>query len=238
MLDGYYVSMFGDNPEYYKQVYESFLTVLKPILDETFFEYKIPVIVAQIKGTSTQGTVNIHQDLTVVDESKYRSYVLWIPLEDSTPNNGAISFLEKSHKVFRNYRLHNSKYLFKEPEEFIKDNSIQYPIEAGQALIFDPATLHFSGANTTNHPRISLGVEIVSKDARMQILHAPKIDSDLTNADLYEVPENFWLHYQSFSTERKLPPRFGTKIKTIENVRLKPYSLAEFQSLYSQVQNQ
>lgn len=231
MKTGYYVSMLGDSPEYYASVHNEFHNMLKEHLDGVFSNYKVPVIVAQVKGVGNQSRVVPHQDLTVVDESKYKSYVFWIPLEDSTEDNGALWFLESSHKVFRDYRIHTAHYLFDEPEEYILSHAKRYPIKTGQALLFDPATLHFSQPNVSEKPRISLGVEVVDADAELKILHDDP-SSENGTLDVYEVPENFWLYYKNFVAERLEAPSFGTRIGHVQGFRTEPYSRQEFVERY------
>ncbi|MBI1286609.1 MAG: hypothetical protein GC178_03430 [Flavobacteriales bacterium] len=234
MRSTYYVSMFGNGKTYYRTVHNTFHAILKPYLDQIFEHYKVPVIVAQVKGVGSSSAVNIHQDLTIVDESNYRSYVLWIPLEDSSDTNGTLSFLEGSHRVFRNYRVHTAHYMFEESEHYIIEHARKFLVEEGGALLFDPATIHFSGLNTSGKPRLSLGMEIVDSSAPLEILYDSP-DADIGNMDIYRVPENFWLQYECFERERELPPSFGEKIGMKTGIRVHPYSHREFLELYSPI---
>jgi len=232
MNTGYYFSIYGDGSDYRKQIFEVFYPILKNQLDDIFSDYKVLAIIAQVKGVGANSSVNIHQDLTVVDESKYKSYTLWIPLQDSTEKNGAISFLEGSHKVFRSIRAHTIDYLFGNAESNIYENSKQYQIAKGEALIFDAATIHFSGPNISEKPRISIAVSIVAKEAETQIFHYDRFKPFDGSLDRYTVPENFWQLYEDFSTERSAPPLFGTHKGVAHGAQVLPYAKHDFIRLY------
>lgn len=228
MKTGYYFSIYGDGKAYRKSVFDAFHPLIKAQVDNLFENYKILAVIAQVKGVGNNSAVNIHQDLTVVDEAKYRSYTLWIPLEESTAENGALSFLEGSHEAVRSIRAHSIGYLFGEVEDQIMANSTLYPIFKGDALIFDAGTVHFSGTNNARRPRLSIAVSIVDKKADIEIFQYDKFKAFDGTLDRYRVPDDFWLLYEDFETERLLPPKFGNKNGVKECARVLPYSSSEF----------
>ncbi len=228
MTSGYYFSIFGNDREYRQALYDNILPLVAESLNSVFTDFKVLAIIGQIKGAGPNSAVTIHQDLTMVDESKYRSYTLWVPLEDSTERNGALSFLESSHLSLRNYRTHAVGYLFEAAEDFIRQNAKIYLTPKGEALIFDTATLHFSGPNQTDRSRYSLGISVVSKDAETEILHYDKFKPFDGTADRYAVPNNFWYRYDNFEKQRLLPPEFGKLIGSRIGLRVLPYTKTEF----------
>jgi ectoine hydroxylase-related dioxygenase (phytanoyl-CoA dioxygenase family) len=232
MKSGYYFSIFGDGKEYRQKIIDMFTPLLLPHIKKLFSNFKILTVIAQVKGVGEESEVNIHQDLTVVEESKYKSYTLWIPLVDSTVENGAISFLESSHIGLRNYRCHTVEYLFKNTEGFIRNHSQLYPIKTGKALLFDPATLHFSGSNISESPRVSIAVSIVDQDAPTEILFYDKQKPFDGLADRYSVPEDFWMMYEDFITEKNLAPSFGNLIGKRNGIQVLPYSENQFLTQY------
>lgn len=231
MKTGYYFSIYGDGSAYRKAVFDTFLPLLKTHVDTIFENYKILAIIAQVKGVGSNSAVNIHQDLSVVDEDKYRSYTLWIPLENSTTENGALSFLEGSQDAVRSIRAHSIGYLFEEVEDQIHTNSKLYTTAKGDALIFDAATLHFSGINNSGKPRLSIAVSIVEKDADVEIFQYNRFKPFDGTLDRYSVPDDFWLLYEDFEKERLLPPKFGIMNGIKHGARVLPYSRNEFNTL-------
>lgn len=232
MKSGYYFSVFGESIEYRKSILEKILPLLKDSIDAIFTDYKVLAVIAQIKGVGPDSAVTVHQDLTMVDESKYSSYSLWIPLQDSTVENGPLSFLEYSQRAFRGGRSHMMDYLFENVEDFVFENSTEYLADKGQALIFDNATIHHSSLNKTNSPRFSIAVSIVSKDAEIQLLHYERDKPFDGTLDRYSVPDDFWYRYKDFAKERLLPPIFGTKVGVKDDVQVLPFDRSAFIKKY------
>jgi hypothetical protein len=234
MKTAYYVSMYGPGKQYYRDVHDALIHILSPLIMNRFENHKVPVAVAQVKGVGKSSSVNIHQDLTIVEEQHYKSYILWIPLENSTDRNGTLSFLEASHNTFRNVRMHTANYMFGDVEDLIMDKSKEYQLSSGEALLFDPATIHFSTANVTDMPRRSIALEIVDTDAPLLLFHHDDSGSD--EVDIYQVPDDFWFRYDDFNSERNLAPSFGKKIGATGDVRLHPYTREEVLNFNAQQQ--
>lgn len=235
MKSGFYFSIFDDKVAYKKAILERMLPLIESNINGIFQNYKILTIIAQVKGVGANSEVRVHQDLTMVDESEYRSYTLWIPLEDSTSENGQLSFMEYSQNAFRGLRSHTIDYLFGNVEDYVLENSTNYPAEKGQAVIFDNATIHHSSANTSGKPRLSLAVSIIHKDAETQILHYERKKPFDGTLDCYAVPDDFWYRYENFEKERLQPPTFGHKIGVREGVQVLPYQRDAFIEKFERV---
>lgn len=228
MSNGYYFSVFGESLEYREALRDRLFPIVKESIDKVFKDYKILAVIAQIKGTGEHSAVSIHQDLSMVNEPDHRSYSVWIPLQDSTDENGPLSFLEHSQDVFRGIRCHTLDYTFSNVEDYVFANSTKYLAETGQALIFDNATIHHSPINRSGSPRLSVAVSIVSKDAQTEIYHFDKKKPFHGMLDRYSVPDDFWYRYLDFATERLAPPKFGTKIGVRGGVQVLPYKREDF----------
>lgn len=232
MRGGYYFSIFGKGPKYMLDIKNQLYPILKPLLNNHFKDYKILSIILQIKGTGDDSSVGIHQDLTSVDENIYKAATVWIPLSPSTKENGSLFFLTGSQKCFRGYRAHTAdNYLFKEVHDYILNNSVNYTTELGEALIFDPGTIHFSPPNKSENPRLSIAISVVSQQAQVQIGYVDKINS-FNKMEIYSVPDNFYYLYEDFKNERMERPIFGTFIKLLEQPVNIPYDYKSFVSKY------
>jgi hypothetical protein len=231
MRSGYYVSVYGGDKQYRKEFYDFFLPVLMPSLNKIFTDFKVIAIIGQVKGLGNTSNVNIHQDLTVVDESKYYCCTCWIPLINSTRENGAIFALRRSQQIARFFRAHTLDYQFSEVQDFVRENADCYPAAKGEVLVFDPATLHYSLGNTTDTPRASIALCIVSAKAPIQIGYFEK-DSGSNDIELYDVPDDFWYRYDNFETERSLKPAFGKFNRIINNGVVRNYDKGQFINAY------
>jgi hypothetical protein len=233
--NSYYFSIDGQGKEYKQEIFHKSYPILKPILNSAFQNFKITGIIFQIKGCGDKSNVNIHQDLTIVDESKHSALTVWIPLTKSTVENGAISFLHGSQHAFRTFRASTiDHYLFGQVEDFIKENSTIYEADEGEALVFDPAAIHFSGPNYTNKQRISIAISLVEIDAPVQIGFYDK-NKSMTEIEMYKVPDEFWHLYRNFAEEKLQPPAFGTYTHTLKLDMVKEYDRKEFIDSYKSI---
>lgn len=228
---GYYFSVFGGNLDYRRKIFDTFYPLIQPHLDNIFSDYKVLAIIAQIKGVSNDSAVTIHQDLTVVDESRYAACTFWIPMIESTLHNGAIRALKGSQRIFRGFRTHTMDYQFGKVQEYIREMSETYPVKQGEALAFDPGTIHFSGKNYSGVPRMSLAVSVVSKDAPTELGYFDK-QKGADEIEVYSVPENFWYLYNDFNAEREQRPAFGSLNRKVANAFKKEYETGEFIEAY------
>lgn len=231
MAEEYYFSVFGKGKEYMQSIRDEILPIIKPFLDNIFHNYKVLTVVLQVKGTSEKSSVGLHQDLTVVDENRYNSMTVWLPLINSTLDNGAIRALKGSQNTFRSYRAHTIDYFqFEEVEDYIKDNATAYKTKIGEALVFDPAVIHYSEPNRTQIPRISIAISIVNEDAPIQIGYHDKKENE--SVTIFDVPDDFFYHYNDFATERLLPPSFGTINRIEQNYFERKYKREDFIKKY------
>ncbi len=122
---------------------------------------------AKCKGEN--GSIHPHQDWSIVNEHEFFSYNVWLPLVDTTEENGTLLILPKSHTLLKNTRGLNIPSSF---ESVVKDVwKYMQPInlKAGQALVYDHRMLHASGLNNTDIPRLVLVYGIIPENATMRL---------------------------------------------------------------------
>lgn len=108
-----------------------------------------------------------HQDWNIVDESQFRSFNIWIPLVDLTPENGAIMVMPGSHDWIKSYRHNSIPCAFSEVHSLLLQNMDTLFLEAGEALIYDHAMIHASHENKSNEVRVACASGIKPKEAEM-----------------------------------------------------------------------
>lgn len=176
-------------------------------MDRAFINYKKLGSTFLCKAPGEKGKVNVHQDWTVVDESKYASATVWIPTQAVDELNGALRVLPGSHLFFDKYRNNYIPFSYRGSEELIWDNMITVQMVPGQAFVLNHAVLHASSANVTAKERLVIVYGITSADADLLFYYK---DADQLNSKVekYEMPDDFFLRYHNIG-ER---PRFGNKV--------------------------
>jgi ectoine hydroxylase-related dioxygenase (phytanoyl-CoA dioxygenase family) len=100
--------------------------------------------------------VPLHQDWSLVDEDKYRSATVWLPLCDSVVANGAIHAIDGSHEMKAYPRGGTIHGKYEHLHEELKGMMKPYECEAGTIMLFDSRVLHYSPPNLSKKYRISV----------------------------------------------------------------------------------
>lgn len=155
-----------------------------------------------------------HQDWSIVDESRFRSYTIWVPLSDVDENNGCLHVLPKSHEYARGYRHVSIDSIFGQIYDTVWKHIKPIPLRAGEAIIFDHALGHASKPNTTSEPRIIATHSLISRNPEMRFYW-----NNNGTIEEYIGEKNFYN-----SEEAKTGP---VSLQKIRNLDFKPYQLTE-----------
>lgn len=175
-------------------------SILEPTAQSAFHDSKIFTASYVVKYPGKEAIVPPHQDWTFTDESKFASYTVWIPLVDTTIENGALCVIPGSHKFFDHPRSSPSP----QSKSAIADHMFTLfpyakaiPMKAGQALIFNNKTIHASPPNVSENTRLAVGIGVVNSNAPLwHYYQSPKQENTL---EKYEVDEDFFIQYDNQS---------------------------------------
>lgn len=221
-FDGqFFLSVVSNDPELKKRISEETLKLIEPELNAHFEDYRSIVSLVLIKGPGEGSSVDFHQDLSICNEDRFSSYTLWVPLTPSTVENGAIRFLEYSHRIFRVIRSQTIAAPFDNVKDTLTKFMKYYPAEAGEALLWDQVCIHQSPPNNSDSPRLALGITILGKDTPLQMYRYNETNS---NMEIYSVPDDFWFRYTDFVKEKKEAPSFGKLTDSIANFKFRDMS--------------
>ncbi|QDU88607.1 Phytanoyl-CoA dioxygenase (PhyH) [Pirellulimonas nuda] len=99
------------------------------------------------------------------DRSEIFQLTVWIAVDDSTTENGALRFAERSHDRVRPIKFggeegfYNAAYSLEfKPEDY---RCVEVPCRAGQFIIFTERCVHGSAANTTDRHRIAFNMRVI-----------------------------------------------------------------------------
>jgi len=201
-----------------KQFRDEMDKVLKDIGSRSIEHYLIDIRVVCasfiVKTPGPESGMSIHQDMTLVDESRFTGINIWVPLVDLSVENGALFILPGSHRLFPTYRGSSIDEFFSEVMDDMLDYLHPVTIPAGKAVIFDQSIIHFSPPNFSNQIRIVTNTYFTHKDAAFRTYWWNE-SMGRTHVEGFAQDDNFMLDYEQFGTDIRQRPRVGQSLGLI-----------------------
>lgn len=213
---GMFYSMYSSDHEYRLRVHQEIQEILLPVLETHFTHYKNVINSFVVKMSGDQSEFYVHQDTTAVDEFAFSPLSLWIPLQDITPENGALTIVERTHRFFSPYRGVSFPFPFSGILNTIRRYLRPVYMKRGEVLVFDPRIVHNSMKNTSGKDRVAIICGVFDKDARFITCYKdPKVaDAPI---ECYEHEDDYVLKYPNFFYDCHVRPTSGTKIKEVND---------------------
>ena len=113
-------------------------------------------IIAKRPGADSE--LPLHRDWNFVDESRFTSVLVWVALEDVSPDNGGLYAVAGSHRLGQTYRG-SGPGEWPPSEDGVRDELVErylthIEVPTGHACIFDNSILHGSLPNSSDRIRI------------------------------------------------------------------------------------
>ncbi len=208
---------------------------LKKLLSEAsenyFKNYRRLNHVFIVKKSGQQTTFKVHQDWSVVDETKYQSVNVWLPLHDVDENTGALWVLKGSHKI--NRKIRGAGYLFPDYGNYTKElekAAVSIKLKAGEAIVFYHSVIHGSPPNLSNKNREAACFSVIPKDAPLCIYFQPTSGSAL---EQHAPDDDFMFRYKELRVESVLKPPSKKAIKNFSSYLNKKVELNELKVFLS-----
>jgi ectoine hydroxylase-related dioxygenase (phytanoyl-CoA dioxygenase family) len=166
------ISVIQGSVEKRNEIFEKLSPVFQRTINEFLQNYKIIRIAVFDKLPGGDG-IRIHQHANLVDESKYRSLAIWIPLTETKVDMGTLHVAKGSH-LFTNFiRSYDDYFTVFEnvSARVMKRYSIPLSLTAGQAVIFDDRLIHWSPPNISSRIRTAIQLEMVPQEAELAIYY-------------------------------------------------------------------
>lgn len=158
--------------------------IVSPKLQHVFPDYRYFIGHFIVKGGNTEREFSLHQDWNIVDESKERSYQIWIPLQLSYSTNGGIFVVPGSHLFFNNFRSGSYGIPVVPFDEKVEPLVTDITIPAGNVLAYHNGLFHASHPNRTSEDRIAVIANFVEKKAATYYFHK---NSQTKSTELYGI---------------------------------------------------
>lgn len=166
-IPGFYATAHSPDIAFRQKMNEKIKAVFEQAIENTFSHCEALGGSFVVKTKTQEERLHPHQDWNIVDETKYRSFNIWVPLVDLSEENGAIRVLPKSHLWGFNHRGPNiPDSRSSELDQYWEDMQTLL-MKAGEALIYDHRLYHASYANRTDEYRLATVFGIKPKAAEM-----------------------------------------------------------------------
>lgn len=164
----FYTSNWIADTAYKQNIHRFLQPILDKAIDEHLLGFKSVFSYFLVKNPHKTKKVAIHQDWTLTDERNYQGLTVWVPLVDTTINNGNFHVLPGSHLLFQNIRGTNIEMPYSHIGDQIEEKLLQpLPLNAGDAVLFDHRLVHFSPPNMSEDSRVAVGHTLLPAGAPM-----------------------------------------------------------------------
>lgn len=153
-----------------REVQAQIAKAVAPFLQQTFEGFRPILYNLFVKRLRSEGSaVHYHQDFAMIDERGGDTALqLWVPLVDTTPENGALIVVEGSHLDATWMRPHDFRHPLRGASLFdLPRGGISLPLETGQGIVFTNRTVHGSPPNRSTADRHALGCVLVPNEASL-----------------------------------------------------------------------
>lgn len=207
---GFFPSTFSSDKEYRKVADKEIRRVCERSMNLYLQDFKTVLGAFIVKNPSADSGMCVHQDMSLVDESRFTGINIWVPLIDLTVKNGALFVLPGSHRVFPTYRGSTIPEFFQEVNNEILDYLKPIEIKAGQAVFFDQSIIHFSPPNFSEDVRIVTNTYFTHKDAEYRTYYFDK--SKEGQVEVFQQEHSFMTDFEQFGNNIHDRPKVGTSL--------------------------
>lgn len=170
------------------------------------------------KGAGSDQEIKFHHDWTYTDERHARAVFLWSPMVPVTPRNAALMVVPGSHRWSTNIRPSRRLEVTEQFQSDYRQHAVTFRLDAGDAVVFDPATLHGSGPNRLDEPRPAITIGLIPDDADLVHFHlhddgalsGAAVDDDFFTCQAYGQPPEGYptvTPWTGATTEADVDPR-------------------------------
>lgn len=175
--EGFYASVHVPDDRLRAGVNALLMTTFRPLLANLCRDASLLGGAFINKAPGPRGALPPHQDWNIVDESRHRSFNVWVPLVDTSAVNGAISVLPGSHHWLPTVRGPNIPCIFRQSHPQLRSAMKLLPMRAGEVLIYDHRLLHCSDVNRTqaHRPGVVMGLVPTEADLKHYVVDGDRI---------------------------------------------------------------
>ncbi|NBX81404.1 MAG: hypothetical protein EBQ94_13710 [Flavobacteriales bacterium] len=218
LYDGIHMTIWHSDLEYKFKIRDNIKLIIAKAFEDNFLNYRALSHQFIVKKQGSVTTFPIHQDWSIVDENKFFSLNIWIPLHDVDASNGAMWIVKGSHKIDR--KIRGAGILFPDYTKMfseLKPFMTSYDMKAGEALIFYHSTIHGSPCNQSENSRKVVQVSLLPKEAIKQIFFQK---DEFSLLEIHYPKDDFSFEYNSIREESLSIPPTKHSFTTMESQKM------------------
>ena len=198
----FHITFFDSNQKYKKEMFDFLRLLFKRIAEKTLLDYKCAQANVFLKPANA-GSVYPHQNLTITDETKYRTLSFWLPLQDTTEENGTVCLIPGTQNFFLKYR--NTHVYWPYTKFLASETGLKYfttvNVKKGELLIIDDRIVHYTPINKTKNSRWVLHSLWAPTEAPLNFY-----DPEKNKIKKYLVADDFWQYHEPGVLLDKIEP--------------------------------
>jgi phytanoyl-CoA dioxygenase PhyH len=195
-----------------KEISNAIGKIVFPHLETIFIDYTWFGSAFLSKGNGPRSEMPMHQDWTIVDETKFIALNIWTPLQHTTEENGTLEVIQGSHRWHDTLRAPTLPFYFNGFQQQLKEKLVAIPTRPGEAIVLNQAIIHYSKPNKTNDLRVAITTGIKSKDAPMLFHYWNKETPELI--EQFKQDDDFLINFENFHQSIFKRPVIGESLGT------------------------
>ncbi len=208
---GFYPSTFSSDKNYRIQADNGIKKICERSIEKYLMDIKVVCGSFIVKTPGPESGMSVHQDMSLIDESRFTGINIWVPLVDLTVNNGTLFILPKSHRLFPTYRGSSIPEFFDGVMAELIDFLEPVIIRAGQAVIFDQSIIHYSPPNYSEDIRIVTNTYFTHRDTEYRTYYWDK-NNHVGCVEAFAQDDSFMTDYEQFGDNIRDRPKVGTSL--------------------------
>lgn len=189
--DGLTIDYVRDDRSTMSQVSKLLAPMFARHLPTWFHDYEPIVATFIVKHPGEASSMLMHHEPTYVDETRYRTFNIWIPLVEITwdPPNGGIQLVPGTESLCAPFCGLNTPVMFRPYESYLREHMVDVEVPVGSAIVYDTHMLHASGANLSDSPRPAIACALAPAEA--PLLHT--LATGRRTRNVYAVDRDFFI---------------------------------------------
>jgi hypothetical protein len=161
---GIYVSFMDSDLDQRRRIYHYFRDALASRIERILDDYTV-LAATLLDKPAGEGDMDLHRDWWMSADMNDRNVIVWCPLVDTDNSNGTIRLVVGSHRLIPDLSAAHGEVYFAHYQAELKEKARSFPMRAGEALIFDATTLHWSPANGSDRDRPAVNLMCLPRSA-------------------------------------------------------------------------